>query len=127
MSVELRKAKKEDQLLKRRNLNIIEDAEPLSPTENNDILPISTSIEEIVGGMHSSDETIQLQATQACRKMLSREKNPPIDNMIQQGIVPRCIEFLDSHHKYGNNFLYYVTCNSFLIQLFRNCLQFNSF
>ncbi|XP_035731785.1 importin subunit alpha-like [Vespa mandarinia] len=98
MSVELRKAQKEDQLLKRRNLNIIEDAEPLSQTENNDILPISTSIEEIVGGMHSSDETIQLQATQACRKMLSREKNPPIDNMIQQGIVPRCIEFLDSHH-----------------------------
>ncbi|KAK2576370.1 hypothetical protein KPH14_005718 [Odynerus spinipes] len=97
MSVELRKARKENQLLKRRNLNIVDDTGALLQTEN-DVLPISTSIEEIVAGMQSSDETIQLQATQACRKMLSREKNPPIDNMIQQGIVPRCIEFLDSNH-----------------------------
>lgn len=98
MSVELRKARKENQLLKRRNINIVDDPEPVSPSENNDALQISTTIEEIVAGMKSSDETIQLQATQACRKMLSREKNPPINNMIQQGIVPRCIEFLDFHH-----------------------------
>lgn len=74
--------------------------EPQSPTGETNLSPISTSIEEIVVGMKSSDETIQLQATQACRKMLSREKNPPIDTMIQRGIVPHCIEFLDCHHKY---------------------------
>lgn len=99
MSVELRKARKDEQLLKRRNLNIIK--EPQSPTDENVISPISASIEEIVNGMHSSDEIIQLQATQACRKMLSREKNPPIDDMIKHGIVPRCVEFLDCHHKYA--------------------------
>lgn len=98
MSVELRKARKENQLLKKRNLTIIDDAESLSPTDNNEVLPMFTSIEQIVAGMQSSDPAIQLQATQACRKMLSREKNPPIDTMIQQGIVPRCIEFLDSHN-----------------------------
>ncbi|XP_031826535.1 karyopherin subunit alpha [Nomia melanderi] len=96
ISVELRKARKDEQLLKRRNLNI--GQEPQSPTGESTLSPVSTSIDEIVAGMGCSDETIQLQATQACRKMLSREKNPPINNMIQCGIVPRCVQFLDCHH-----------------------------
>ncbi|KZC05288.1 PREDICTED: importin subunit alpha [Dufourea novaeangliae] len=96
VSVELRKARKDEQLLKRRNLNI--GQEPQSPTNETTLSPLSTSIDEIVAGMNSSDQTIQLQATQACRKMLSKEKNPPIDNMIERGIVPRCVEFLDYHH-----------------------------
>lgn len=93
----MRKARKDEQLLKRRNLNI--GKEQQTPAEDN-LPPLTTSIDEIVNGMKSSDETVQLQATQACRKMLSREKNPPIDNMIKRGIVPRCVEFLDCHHKY---------------------------
>ncbi|KAI4496543.1 hypothetical protein M0804_000353 [Polistes exclamans] len=97
ISIELRKAKKENQLFKRRNLNIVEDEETSIFTENN-IKPTSSSIEDIVANMLSSDETIQLQAVQACRKMLSREKNPPIDSMINLGIVPQCIRFLDYHH-----------------------------
>lgn len=48
----------------------------------------------------SSDESIQLKATQACRKMLSRERNPPIDHMIRLGVVPRCVDFLTRHNKY---------------------------
>ncbi|XP_076618998.1 karyopherin subunit alpha [Colletes latitarsis] len=96
ISVELRKARKDEQLLKRRNLTV--GKEPQSPIGETNLSPISTSIDEIVTGMKSSDETIQLQATQACRKMLSREKNPPIDIMIRRGIVPRCIQFLDCHH-----------------------------
>ncbi|XP_076233141.1 karyopherin subunit alpha [Calliopsis andreniformis] len=102
VSIELRKARKDEQLLKRRNLNV--GKEPQSPTGESNLSPISTSVEEIVNGMKSSDETIQLQATQACRKMLSREKNPPIDTMIQRGIVPRCVEFLDYHHNHALQF-----------------------
>lgn len=49
--------------------------------------------------MNSNDESIQLQATQAARKTLSRERNPPIDVMIGAGLVPRCIEFLAKFDK----------------------------
>ncbi|XP_076754777.1 karyopherin subunit alpha [Xylocopa sonorina] len=96
LSVELRKARKDEQLLKRRNLNI--DKELQSTVDESNLSPVSTSIDDIISGMKSTDQTIQLQATQACRKMLSREKNPPIENMIKNGIVPRCVEFLDYHH-----------------------------
>merc|ERR1712123_88691 len=34
------------------------------------------------------------QSTQSARKILSRERNPPIDVMINLGILPRLVEFL---------------------------------
>lgn len=94
--MELRKAKKEEQLSKRRNLNSEEEALNLSCEA---ISYIFTSIDDIVTAMKSSDETKQLQATQTCRKLLSREKQPPIDTMINRGIVPRCVELLSCDHK----------------------------
>lgn len=105
MSVELRKARKDDQLFKKRNLTVDNEAiEALSPTSDSKFAGITLSAEQIdmiMEGMNSHDPTVQLQATQACRKMLSREKNPPIDMMIDQGVVPRCIEFLSCHDKYA--------------------------
>ncbi|XP_043285890.1 importin subunit alpha [Venturia canescens] len=96
VSVELRKARRDDQILKRRNLNIDEEL-VLSPDRQKSPVNVM-AMEDIISGMASEDETIQLRATQACRKVLSQEKNPPIDRMIQQGIVPRCVEFLSYHH-----------------------------
>ncbi|XP_012217870.1 importin subunit alpha-1 [Linepithema humile] len=94
-SVELRKAKKDDQLSKRRNLNCEEK-------ESNPQIEESTtftfSLDELIQSIKSSDETTRLLATQTCRKLLSREKNPPINDMIEAGIVPCCIELLDYDH-----------------------------
>ncbi|KAG8036818.1 hypothetical protein G9C98_004140 [Cotesia typhae] len=99
VSIELRKARRDDQLLKRRNITIEAiESSPKSP-ESSVQSPVGMTIEEIVNGMNSSDPHLQLQATQNCRKMLSREKHPPIDTMINQGIVPRCVEFLSYNNK----------------------------
>ncbi|XP_056633530.1 importin subunit alpha-5-like [Diorhabda carinulata] len=96
-TVELRKARKDDQLLKRRNISTTE--EPTSPLqENNSAVSPSMSAEEIMYGMMNSDEAVQYRATLACRKILSREKTPPIDHMIRLGVVPRCVEFLTKAH-----------------------------
>ncbi|ENN81701.1 hypothetical protein YQE_01907, partial [Dendroctonus ponderosae] len=97
-TIELRKARKDDQLLKRRNISSV-DEEPTSPQlENEATSPVHMKAEEIMYGMINPDESIQLQATLSCRKILSRERNPPIDQMIRLGVVPRCVDFLSKDH-----------------------------
>lgn len=97
-TVELRKARKGDQLLKRRNINTTD--EPTSPLQECNTSPVTMNAEEIMRGMMSHDEDQQLAATTSARKILSRERNPPIDLMIQCGVVPRCVEFLTRSNKY---------------------------
>lgn len=99
VSIELRKNKKEDQLLKRRN---IEAAEPTSPLQesNGQLTPVALSLEEImdlIANPHKPE--LQFAAVQAIRKMLSRERNPPIDAVIDMGLVPTLILFLEDFNK----------------------------
>lgn len=94
VKVELRKARKDDQLFKRRNLEV-DELESLPLQEISDS-PQLLSLDQIVQGMMSNDENLQMQATQACRKTLSKERHPPIDDVIRAGIVPRCVQFLSN-------------------------------
>lgn len=98
VSVELRKNKRDDQLLKRRN---IEAQEPTSPLqESNRQSPVAVmSLDDIMSHIQHENPALQYHAVQAVRKMLSREKNPPIDTVIEMGLVPTLIKFLEDFEK----------------------------
>uniref|UniRef100_H3B0E6 Importin subunit alpha n=1 Tax=Latimeria chalumnae TaxID=7897 RepID=H3B0E6_LATCH len=52
------------------------------------------SLEQMIQGVNSNDPGLELQATQAARRALSRERNPPLDEIIEAGLVPKLVEFL---------------------------------
>merc|ERR1719238_475878 len=49
---------------------------------------------QLIQQIGSADPQAQFQATQQFRKLLSIEQNPPIQEVIDAGVVPRFVEFL---------------------------------
>lgn len=52
----------------------------------------------LLADLHSDSIDKQLEATKRFRKLLSKERNPPIDQVIQSGAVPLFVTFLKSPH-----------------------------
>ncbi|NWW47525.1 IMA5 protein, partial [Pedionomus torquatus] len=94
VTVQLRKAKKDEQILKRRSISFSVVDQSLSPGEDKSDEVIPMSLEKIAEAVNGSNTKLQLQATQATRKILSRQKDPPINQIIELGIIPRLVEFL---------------------------------
>jgi importin subunit alpha-2 len=98
VTVELRRAKKDEQLLKKRNLQVEPDETPLQ--ESNKTVPLDLSLPAIISNINSPSPEAQFSGVQSCRKLLSKEKNPPIDAVIGSGVVSKLVEFLaraDNH------------------------------
>ncbi|CAI8008774.1 Importin subunit alpha-3 [Geodia barretti] len=89
VTVELRRNRKEEALRKRRN--IPEDAEDYQSP-----LGAGLTLESLVIKAQSSNQEEQFSAVQATRKILSKDKNPPIDEIIRTGIVPVLVSCLQS-------------------------------
>ncbi|CAG2111285.1 unnamed protein product [Medioppia subpectinata] len=99
MSVELRKNKRDETLLKRRNVPI--DCEAYSEADTtNDFI----SLQSIVISAASDNVEEQLNAVKAARKLLSSDKNPPIDELIRSGILPILVKCLQQHTSAGLQF-----------------------
>ncbi len=99
VSIELRKKNKEDQLLKRRNIEVHEPTSPLQEINPQSPVMPSMSMDEIISSISSNDLGRQFAAVQYVRKMLSRERNPPIDVVINMNLVPKLINYLDNFEK----------------------------
>lgn len=91
VTVELRKNKREETLQKRRNVPMVDS------TDEDDIEKTlsSISLEQLVLQASCTDNPpLQLSAVQAARKLLSSDRNPPIDSLIQSGVLPALVECL---------------------------------
>ncbi|KAJ7977885.1 Importin subunit alpha [Quillaja saponaria] len=87
--VEIRKNKREESLLKKRREGLQAHQMPGSVVEKKlEHLP------SMVDGVWTDDSSLQLEATTQFRKLLSIERSPPIEEVIQSGVVPRFVEFL---------------------------------
>ncbi|KAH8336153.1 hypothetical protein KR074_004233, partial [Drosophila pseudoananassae] len=137
VTVELRKSKKEQALMKRRNLSEVMEDDSTAPemmdtfvnddnngnqnqmlvddikTDNMRLLCQSISeannfvdnnvvvntVHEIMQAVANSfDENDQIMGLQCARQLLGCLQDPPIDMMIQHGLLPCCVDFLKRNH-----------------------------
>ncbi|KAJ6940884.1 hypothetical protein NC651_006875 [Populus alba x Populus x berolinensis] len=99
--VEIRKNKREESLLKKRREGLQAQQPQQQQQQVTSSLNISSASDKpldtlpaMIAGVWSEDKNSQLEGTTHFRKLLSIERCPPINEVIQSGVVPRFVEFL---------------------------------
>jgi importin subunit alpha-6/7 len=67
------------------------------PNNANANLSVASKLEQLpamVAGVMSNDPALQVECTTQFRRLLSIEKNPPIQAVIDTGVIPKFVEFL---------------------------------
>ena len=107
--VGIRKAKREENLMKKRRERMGDQTSFGSSTDMDSTtdsnIPLNqsfmTRLPDMVRGVFSDNIDDQRQCTLEFRRLLSIERHPPIDEVINRGVVPRFVEFLkkDDQHR----------------------------
>uniref|UniRef100_A0A914EHY8 Importin subunit alpha n=1 Tax=Acrobeloides nanus TaxID=290746 RepID=A0A914EHY8_9BILA len=99
-TINLRKDKREETLSKRRNIPLADlaDGAPSSSLAGTQPLYDKRNLQEIVEQAQSPDPEVQMAAVTQARKLLSSDRNPPIDDLISSGILPILVKCLESEN-----------------------------
>lgn len=105
--VSIRKSKREENLMKKRREKMGAssgfgggDYADLGASDSNTVsanalnASLHTRLPQMVAGVFSNNTQDQVQFTLEFRRLLSIERNPPIEEVIRQNVVPRFVEFL---------------------------------
>ncbi|VVT46564.1 uncharacterized protein SAPINGB_P001276 [Magnusiomyces paraingens] len=102
--IEIRKQKRDENLTKRRNMDAIASIIDSDDEQEqyDDIAQVqeqlAQDLPDMLAALNSNDVELQLEATKKFRKLLSKERNPPISQVIDAGAIPKFVEFLSSTH-----------------------------
>ncbi|CAK8685961.1 importin subunit alpha-7-like [Clavelina lepadiformis] len=97
--IQLRKQKRDEQVFKRRNVDLVGDESNLEDSIQHDHIHSTTENEQLItqgmiDAVTSGSLEMKFINTQKFRKLLSKEPNPPIEEVIQTGLVPEFVKLL---------------------------------
>lgn len=131
-TVEIRKTKREESLAKRRNLQLLQTTEMSDEDEaevanagaassaaagvSNLQAELQQQLPAMTAGVFGDNFDEQLACTMKFRKLLSKERNPPIHEVISCGVVPRFVEFLGHQNSVLQVFwLYSIVMSAYVL------------
>jgi len=94
-TISLRKDKREEALSKRRNISAVVPDDDVDTSSTPPVYDMQ-QLHQIVAQAQSPDPETQMLAVTQARKLLSSDRNPPIDDLIDSGILPILVECLRS-------------------------------
>jgi hypothetical protein len=98
VSVQLRKVKREENVNSKRRVEVAAATASQAGPQSDEIQQKLKNLQELVVGVASEDPVRQVECVTHFRKLLSIERNPPIQEVIDSGVVPRLVQFLTFHH-----------------------------